>query len=350
MVRIFALSFSLLLFCGFQKPEPSLLGIQLNYEKKKLSNGLTVLLVEDHTSPLISYQTFYKVGSVDESQGMSGISHLFEHLMFKGTPRYGPRRFFEEFESKGSEVNAFTTRDYTVFYETFTSNLLEKAVELESDRMANLNLTEEVLENVKRVAFEERRLKLDLVPDNKIQEAIWQLAFRYHPYQRPVMGYPLEVLQITLSQLKDYFKSYYQPANAVVVLVGDFKTDEAFQLLKKSYEKIPSSPRPKRVVSVEPPQGEEHRLILRDQVSSEKLVVAYHSCAGDDPDVYALDIAVQYPFSGTQFSCSSRIGGRKGAFFSDQWVKFYADLSWPVHCGGDCERKAFGFRSGNRAI
>jgi zinc protease len=283
------------------------LGIQLNYEKKTLSNGLVIILAEDHTVPLVSFQTWYKVGSVDEVPGITGISHLFEHLMFKGTPKYGPRKFFQELESKGAEINAYTTRDYTVYYETFASSMLEKVVDLESDRMSNLILTDDILNNEKMVVLEERRLRTDNVPEGKMQEVLWQLAYRYHPYQWPVIGYPRDVMALTLTQLLKYFKTYYQPANAALVLVGDFKKEEVFSLLKKNYEKIPFVPRPKRVVPVEPPQGEERRLILRDQVSSERFVLAYHVCAGDNEDSYALDIAANILFQGTHSRAYRRL-------------------------------------------
>ena len=116
------------------------LAIHLSMKVTKLSNGLKVILVEDHTVPIISYQTWYRVGSVDEHPGITGISHLFEHLMFKGTPKYGPKQFFIQLEAKGADVNAYTTRDYTVYHETFVSPLLEKVIDMESDRMDHLKI------------------------------------------------------------------------------------------------------------------------------------------------------------------------------------------------------------------
>jgi zinc protease len=173
--------------------------------------------------------------------------------------------------------------------------------------MSNLILTDDILNNEKMVVLEERRLRTDNVPEGKMQEVLWQLAYRYHPYQWPVIGYPRDVMALTLTQLLKYFKTYYQPANAALVLVGDFKKEEVFSLLKKNYEKIPFVPRPKRVVPVEPPQGEERRLILRDQVSSERFVLAYHVCAGDNEDSYALDIAANILFQGTHSRAYRRL-------------------------------------------
>src|SRR6185312_13768503 len=155
----------------------------------------------------------------------TGISHLFEHLMFKGTPKYGPKQFFQELEAKGAEVNAFTTRDYTVYYESFTPDLLPKVVDMESDRMANLILTDDVLATERAVVFEERRMRTDNTPEGRMQEALWQLAYRRHPYQWPVIGYPQDLLAITTQQLRQYFRAHYQPANAALVVVGDFNPE-----------------------------------------------------------------------------------------------------------------------------
>src|SRR5262249_37098834 len=205
---IFVLLSLLLLGCEGKVANP--LGINLTLRQEKLSNGLTVILVEDHTVPIVSYQTWYRVGSVDETPGNTGISHLFEHLMFKGTPKYGPKQFFLQLEAKGAEVNAFTTRDYTVYYENFVPDLLEKVIDMESDRMANLDINEEVLGSERLVVLEERRLRTDNAPEGKMQEALWSLAYKIHPYQWPVIGYPQDLLSITVPRLVSYFKSHYQ--------------------------------------------------------------------------------------------------------------------------------------------
>ena len=172
------------------------LGVNVPMQIEKLSNGLQIIMVEDHTVPVISYQTWYKVGSVDEKPGYTGMAHLFEHLMFKGTPRYPEKQFFLQLEAKGAEVNAYTTRDYTVYYENFVPTLLEKVIDMESDRMANLTLSDEVLNTERMVVFEERRMRTDNTPEGRMQEEIWKLAYRRHPYQWPVIGYPEDLLRI----------------------------------------------------------------------------------------------------------------------------------------------------------
>jgi zinc protease len=295
VIRFFILVFLFLSSCESHHHP---LGIQFHLNKRTLSNGLTVIMVEDHTVPIISYQTWLRVGSVDERPGITGISHLFEHLMFKGTTKYGPRQFFHELEAKGAEVNAFTTRDYTVFYENFVPDLLEKVIDMESDRMVNLKLDEPILNNEKLVVFEERRLKTENLPEGKMQEALWQLAFRRHPYQWPVIGYPPDLLGISVDQLKEYYKMNYQPSNAAVVIVGDFDSNSTFKLIKKYYSGIPKQRRPERNIPVESAQGEERRLIIRDQVASEKFIQAYHITAAQEPDSYALDVLANILFEG----------------------------------------------------
>jgi zinc protease len=283
------------------------LGIKLTLEKRSLGNGLQVIMVEDHTVPVITYQTWFRVGSVDEKPGITGISHLFEHLMFKGTPKYGPKQFFQQLEAKGAEVNAFTTRDYTVYYESFTSDLLEKVVDMESDRLANLKLDDEVLRTERQVVLEERRLRTDNSPAGKIQEALWGLAFHRHPYQWPVIGYPQDVLRITVADLMDYFRTHYQPANATIVIVGDFVPDEAFKLIRKHYDPIPGRPRPTRNIRNEPEQEEERRLILRDHVASERFAWAFHVTPAENDDSYALDVLANILFEGTSSRAYRRL-------------------------------------------
>lgn len=292
------------------------LGIKINLDKRVLSNGMTVILVEDHTVPLVSYQTWYRVGSVDEKPGMTGISHLFEHLMFKGTPKYGPRVLFQKLEARGADVNAYATRDYSVFYESFAPNLLEQVIDIESDRMANLTLDAEGLNGEKMIVFEERRLRAESSPDGKIQEALWQLAYHRHPYQWPVMGYPGDLLILNIDMIKDFFKSYYQPANAALVVVGDMNANATFELIKKYYASLPAQPRPVRDIPVEPEQTEERRLILRDSVASERFVQAYHVTSADNDDSYALDVLANILFEGGTSRAARRLVEEKNIALS----------------------------------
>ena len=275
------------------------LGINLGLEKRTLPNGLTVLMVEDHTVPVISYQSWFKVGSIDEKIGYTGLAHLFEHLMFKGTDHYGPKEFFQQLEARGAAVNAYTTRDYTVFHETFTPNLLDKVIEMESDRLAHLKLDELVLQTERQVVFEEKSLRTDNSPSGKLQEALWALAYQVHPYRFPVVGYGEDLLRIKVGDLKDFFRTYYQPGNLALVIVGDFKTEPTFEAIKKAYGGIAGHSREGRKLPEEPEQNEERRLVLHDQVASERVSIAYHASAADNDDSYALDVVSNVLFSGT---------------------------------------------------
>jgi zinc protease len=284
---------------GSAIPRGSELGVNLPMRVEKLSNGLQVIMVEDHTVPVISYQTWYKVGSVDEKPGYTGMAHLFEHLMFKGTPKYPEKQFFTQLEAKGAEVNAYTTRDYTVYYENIVPTLLERVIDMESDRMANLTLSDQVLNTERMVVFEERRMRTENTPEGKMQEALWHLSFRNHPYQWPVIGYPEDLLRITTDDLKAFFKAHYQPANAAVVIVGDFNPDTVLKQIDAAYGPIQRQDRPARKVPNEADQGEERRLVMRDEVGNDRLMLSYHVPSALEDDAYALDVLSNILFEGT---------------------------------------------------
>ncbi|MEK6577971.1 MAG: pitrilysin family protein, partial [Bdellovibrionota bacterium] len=296
-----------LVYCASCKRTVNGLGIHITLETNTLSNGLTIIFVEDHTVPIISYQTWFRVGSVDEQPGQTGISHLFEHLMFKGTPKYGPKEFFQQLEARGAEVNAFTTRDYTVYYENFIPSLLEKVIDMESDRMAHLKLDEEVLNSERMVVFEERKMRTDNSPEGKMQEALWALAYHRHPYRWPVIGYPQDLMSISVSQLIDYFKFHYQPSNATIVVVGDFNPSSTYKLIKKFYDSIPNRPRPRRQITDEPEQKEERRLIIRDRAAAERFAYAYHVTSAEHNDSFALDVLANILFEGTSSRAYRRL-------------------------------------------
>lgn len=275
------------------------LGVKFNLQRMTLPNGLSVLLIEDRTVPVVSYQTWVKVGSVDEKFGSTGLAHLFEHLMFKGTDRFAPKEFFKQLEAKGAQVNAYTTRDYTVFYENFTSNLLEKVIDMEADRLQNLKIDNQILETERMIVFEERRLRTDNSPNGRMQEALWQLAYQVHPYQWPVIGYPQDLLRLTADDLKAFFKKFYNPSNVTLVITGDVEAKKTFQLIEKYYGKIPGLPRPVRKLPREPNQSEERRLVLYDHVGSQEFLYGYHVTSASQSDTYALDVLSYILFNGT---------------------------------------------------
>lgn len=273
--------------------------IQIKPQHFVLSNGLTIILVEDPKVPIVSYQTWFHVGSADEAPGLTGMTHLFEHLMFKGTPKYGPKQFFQILESQGATLNAFTTRDYSVFYEEFSPSLLEKVIDLESDRMSHLVIDDQALNNERMIVFEERRLKQESQPEAKVQDVLWQLAYRRHPYQWPIMGNPMDILSMTSAHLNDFYKKYFQPGNASLIIVGNFNSQKILQLLKKYYGPIPGKPKPKQVIAEEFPQTEERRFIIREAVSAERFAQGFHISSALQDDSYALDVLANILFEGS---------------------------------------------------
>ncbi len=283
------------------------LGLHFDLKQRTLSNGLQILVVEDHTVPLVSYQTWVNAGSVDERFGLTGIAHLFEHLMFKGSTRFGPRAFFNELEAKGAQVNAFTTRDYTVFHETFIPELLPKVIELEADRLSGLLLDDEILFTERHVVFEERKLRSENSPEGRMQEALWELSYRVHPYRAPVIGYEEDLGRIRADDLRTFFSQYYQPQNVSIVVVGDVKAREVFSAISEAYGSIPKAVRPERKVPKEPVQTEERRKILKDQVNSERISIAYPSTSALEMDTYALDLLSQILFSGSGSRANQRL-------------------------------------------
>jgi zinc protease len=294
-------------FAGCRGQVASELGVNFKLDERSLSNGLKVIMIEDHTVPIVSYQTWYQVGSVDEKVGRTGLAHLFEHLMFKGTQKYGAKQFFEQLEAKGAEVNAFTTRDYTVYYENFVPQLLERVVDMEADRMANLLLDDDILKTERLVVMEERRLRTESSPDGRMQEALWELAYQFHPYRWPVIGYPADLMATEVEDLKSFYSTFYTPENAAVVIVGDINPDKTFEMIKKFYSPLTSRKRPKRKVPREPEQKEERRLTLYDHVAAERFTRAYHVTSATDDDSFALDVLSNIMFEGSSSRAYRRL-------------------------------------------
>ena len=316
----FILRFNLIIglfgLCGFwiesdvafgllEKP----LELKVPFETHTLSNGLTVITVEDPKASVVSYQTWFQVGSVDETPGLTGVTHAFEHLMFKGTKKYGPRQIFQILEAEGANINAFVTRDYAVFYEEFfpRPGLLEKVIDLEADRLAGLEFDDDAVNNERMILFEERRLKSETGVESRMLDTLWGLAYRRHPYQWPVMGNPMDVLNFTPAYLSDYYKKYFQPGNATLIVIGNFKTPELMKFVKKYYGSIEGRSRPKRSFPTEPPQGEERRFVIREKSASERFAQGFHICSAWDEDSYALDILSNILFEGSSARARHRL-------------------------------------------
>ncbi len=299
MLPIRVLLTSLLVLCstvrGWAKDE---VDVSVAMEVHRLNNGLRVILLPDPSSRVISYQTWVRVGSVDELPGKTGIAHLFEHLMFKGTPKFAAREFFQRLETRGATVNAYTARDYTVFYEDFIPPLLPTAIELESDRLANLRIEAEKLEIEKQVVMEELELREKNSPSGKMQESLWGLAYTRHPYQNPVIGQPWDILHLTAKDLNDFFARYYVASNVTLVISGDIQPKTLLEKITAAYGKLPERPVPSRSVTAEPSQGAERRLRMKDHVAGTSFMQGHHVSSAFDQDSYALDVLASILFDG----------------------------------------------------
>jgi zinc protease len=256
-----------------------------------LANGLRVLMVERRDAPVVSVQVWYHVGSKNDPPGKSGLAHLFEHLMFQGTRNIGPEMFSDYIVRAGGEDNAYTTEDYTVYWETFPSNLLPVVLWLEADRMRNLEISERILETEKEVVKEERRTRFENPPYGTVIEKLYRLAFTVHPYHHPAVGSLADLESITTADVKSFYDAYYTPNNATLVMVGDFDAEEALGLVNQYFGPIPSGKAFERNIPREPPQGERRSLRLVKNVALPAFVTAYHMPADGAPDAYPLRLA-----------------------------------------------------------
>lgn len=275
--------------------------IHFDVEKFQLSNGLTVLLHEDHSVPLISYHTWFRVGSRMERPGSTGIAHLFEHLMFKGTEKYSDKAFEEKLRQEGATHNAFTSKDYTGYYINLPSTGLELVMDLESDRMQFLQVTADHLNSERDVVKEERRFRVENSITGTINELMFLTAFQTHPYRFPIIGLMEDLGQIDVEKCKSFFKQYYAPNNAVIVIAGDFDSRLAKRLINKYYGKIPSQPINQPLYRMEAPQKKPRSKVVFKDVQNESIALGYHVSKAGNPDSYALDLLSEI-FSGNKSS------------------------------------------------
>ena len=252
------------------------LRVPWNVTEHKMKNGMRALLLPDNSAPMVVMKVWYAVGSRDEQPGLTGIAHFLEHMMFRGTKKYGPKEFSNIIKKNGGSHNAFTSFDYTAYYERIASDRLELIIELEADRMVNMVLEKTAFDAEKSVVHEERRTRSDR-PVGKFWEQFSAVAYTNHPYKNPIIGWPEDIDAITIEDMQAFYKRYYSPENAVAVLVGDFKVEEAIALLEKHFGRIPKSPTfRKRPRLVEFPQRSERRVYVRAEAQLPYVAVGYH--------------------------------------------------------------------------
>lgn len=255
-----------------------------------LENGLKVLLLENHKSPAVTFQVWYRVGSRNEIDGKSGLSHFLEHMMFKGTAKTGPEEYSRIIAKNGGRSNAFTSSDVTVYFATMSRDKIGIAIDLEADRMANARLDGKFFEPEKKVIMEERRLRTEDNPVSALAEITGAVTYTVHPYRRPVIGWMGDIEGLTREDLREHYRTYYAPNNAFLVVVGDFSTPEILAQIKAAFGKIPRGSAPPRVNVEEPPQRGERRVILKKEAELPVLLLDYHVPNTESPDSFALDL------------------------------------------------------------
>jgi zinc protease len=255
-----------------------------------LDNGLRVLLQERPGSPVASVQVWYRVGSRDERVGLTGLSHYLEHMMFKGTPTYGPRVFSKLIEAAGGQDNAFTSRDVTVYHVTVAADQLDLVLLLEADRMRNLLLDPREIDAERKVVLEERRTRTEDDPVGALTELFNATAFVAHPYRLPTIGFAQDVERLTAADLRTWYDAYYRPNNAILAVVGDFRAAELLDKIRARFGDVPRGPDPPRATVTEPEQHGERRVWLRKEAQLPVVFAGYPTPNHRSGDAYALEV------------------------------------------------------------
>jgi len=325
-----ALLFNLAVFAAFVSLAvlvPRAHAFQNGVEHFTLKNGMEVVVIPDHRAPVVTHMVWYRVGSADEPSGKSGLAHFLEHLMFKGTPSMAPGEFSKTIARNGGQDNAFTSADYTGYFQRVARDRLELVMELEADRMTNLTLTSAEIEPERGVIIEERRSRVDNRPSGRFSEQLNAAFYVSHPYGKPVIGWAREIQSLTRKDILDFYKRYYTPNNAILVVAGDITADQLKPLARKHYGAVPRRTEvPPRVRAVEPLPQAERRIILKDprvrtpQLRRSYLTPAYATAGPGEAE--AMDILAEVLGGKTtsrmyrQLVVDQKIAAGAGAWFA----------------------------------
>lgn len=259
-------------------------------ERDSLPNGLQILMHEDHSVPAVCFFQWYHVGSRNERQGITGLSHFFEHMMFNGSANVPPKQYDVQLESQGAYSNAFTSYDQTAYYEEGGSASLETMMRLDADRMRSLSLLPDLLKSEVEVVREERRFRTDNSVPGMLDEALYSTAFVASPYHWPVVGWMKDLERITRDEMVEYFRTYYAPNNCTIVVSGDFDPAWVKAKLREYFGDIPRQAPPPKPVNAEPEQRGERRAEVHYPSETVSFSVGYKALPVSDPDHYALEI------------------------------------------------------------
>jgi zinc protease len=273
-----------------QPSDTGFAGMTDNVEMTTLPNGLQVLVLENHKAPVATFNVFYKVGSRNEQIGKTGLSHLLEHLMFRGTKTLKPEEFSNIVQQNGGEDNAFTAADFTDYFEIINRDHLDVPISLEADRMANFE--PKGFDSERAVVMEERRMRTEDNPEDALEEVTEAQAYLVQPYHWPVLGWMSDLQRLTLADALDYHKIYYTPKNALIVAVGDFDADKVLKQIGEAFGAIRGVPKPSHPTSIEPPQSGERRIVLKHAADLPAFAEAFHvPNLQQGADAYALEVA-----------------------------------------------------------
>ncbi|HXE79182.1 MAG TPA: pitrilysin family protein [Vicinamibacterales bacterium] len=267
---------------------------RLQYEIYRLDNGLTVILSEDHSTPIVHVELWYHVGSKNERPGRTGFAHLFEHMMFQGSKNVEPEGHMSFISAIGGQTSAYTTEDATVYYQTAPAHYLPLLLWLEADRMATLRIDDATFQREREVVKEERLTRVDNPPYGRLPEIIYQHAFTTHPYKHQTIGSMEDLDAASIEDVREFYRTYYVPSNATLTIVGDFDPREARELVAQYFGRIP---KPKhevpRDIPMEPPMKGERRVTVEEPWPLATVVIAYHIPHDGHPDSYPLHIATK---------------------------------------------------------
>lgn len=261
---------------------------QIEIKEYSFDNGLTLLVIPEHRLPIVSFQVHYAVGSRNERQGITGISHLFEHMMFRGSKELGPEEFSRIIQAKGGEVNAFTSQDNTSYFENLPAEHLELAIRLEAERLLHLDLTQDSFAAELQVVRSERKLRSVDSPFGLPVEMLFATAYTQHSYHWPIIGWDSDLQALTLEDCLAFHRTYYNPANIVIVVSGKVEPENARALVDQYFGSIPPSVSPPPVRAQEPPQRGERRVIYKKVSQVEAFLAGFHAPAMKDEDLYPL--------------------------------------------------------------
>jgi zinc protease len=316
-----------------------------------LPNGLRVILIPEPKAPVVSVQIWYRVGSRDEITGKTGLSHLMEHMMFKGTARYGKGVFSREIAEHGGNDNAFTTQDYTAYFENLAGDQIGLALDLEADRMTGLVIADEEFGLERDVVKEERRMRTDDDPQGTLIEHVYAAAYMVHPYHWPVIGWMDDLERLTADDIRSYYRAHYSPRNAVLVIAGDLDPRATLARVEQAFARVEGPAAPLRRAVAEPPQLGERRVTVNKEAQLPAVIVGYHVPNFRHPDAYALTVLAALLTQGESSrlhralvydrQVALEVGGDYTALSADAPIFYLYGMTHAGKSAGDLERILF---------